>query len=190
MKNFLQIARNVDVVPLMLEVQQKPHLWNRNDARLSPAGPHHETQDIWLRYNDEKSFKEAGDYSKFNDAHDPIWYPAYYELPSARKLVFDLMARVQGERLGAVLIYKVEPGKKILPHVDTGWHVDYYDKFNIALQSSRGALFGYPDAKEAMQAFTGDCYWFRNDVLHEVQNVSPDDQVILTVCIRSHRAAK
>lgn len=190
MKNFTRLAQNVDVLPLLLEVQMQPHLWDEHPVRLHPKGPHRETHDIWLRYNDEAQFKASGDYSKFNDGHDPIWYPGYYALPSARRLIFDLMARVCGERLGAVLIYKVPPGAKILPHVDTGWHVGYFDKFNIALQSEPGCVFVYPKDEEVMRAVTGDCYWFRNDVPHAVENQSKNDQIILTVCIRTHRPPK
>ena len=111
-RNFELLAKNVDVLPLLLELQRQPELWNRNDARLSEHGPHYQTDDIWLCYKDESENKETGDYSNFGDRHDPIWYPAYYALPAARPLIFALMARVEGERLGGVLIYRVPPGKE------------------------------------------------------------------------------
>ena len=44
------------------------------------------------------------------------------------------MRRIEGERIGGILIYKVPPHCRILPHTDVGWHVDYYDKFNICLE--------------------------------------------------------
>lgn len=185
MKNSLHIARNQDVLPLLLELQRKPHLWNRNTARLNPAGPHRETDDIWIRYKDETGNKATGDYSNFSDEHDPIWYPAYYELAESRKLIFELMARVRGERLGGVLLYRIPPGKQIYPHTDMGWHVSYYEKFNICLQSNPDAVFYYDD--EDMRCVAGDVHWFRNDIPHYVVNNGNDDHIILTVCIRVNR---
>lgn len=184
MKHFMQIAAGVDTMPLLLEVHRQPHLWNRNDVRLSENGPHYQTQDIWLRYKDETENKQSGSYANFGDPHDGVWYPAYYALPSARKLIFDLMRRVEGERIGGILIYKVPPGKVILPHTDVGWHVDYFDKFNICLQSNPRSAFYYHDEKMFQQP--GDVHHFANNVEHWVQNEGEDDHIVLTVCIRTH----
>lgn len=184
-KHFLQIAAGVDTMPLLLELHRQPHLWNRNDARLSENGPHYQTQDIWLRYKDETENKRSGSYADFGDPHDGVWYPAFYALPSARKIIFDLMRRVEGERLGGVLLYKVPAGKRILPHTDTGWHVDYYDKFNICLQSNRAAAFCYHDGEKMYQE-PGDVHHFANNVEHLVTNEGEDDHIVLTICIRTH----
>lgn len=184
MKNYLKIASGIDVLPLLLELHRQPKLWDLNDARLSKHGPHSETHDIWLRYKDETENKTSGDYKNFADAHDGIWYPAYYALPSARSLIFGLMARVEGERLGGILVYSVPPGKHIYPHTDTGWHVDYYDKFNICLQSNPLAKFCY--AEEEMIAEAGDVHRFVNNVDHWVTNEGPSDHIVMTVCIRTH----
>lgn len=184
MRNFLQIARGVDVLPLLLEVNRQPELWDKNPVRLSDNGPHSQTHDIWLRYKDETENVENKDYSNFGDPHDGVWYPAYYHLPSARRMIFDLMSRVEGERLGGVLIYTVPPGKEILPHIDTGWHVDYYDKFNICLQSNPKARFCY-ETEEFVQ-FPGDVHRFVNNVSHWVKNDGEEDHIVLTVCIHSH----
>lgn len=185
MRNFLHLAEGLDVLPMMLEIHRQPELWNRNDARLSKAGPHWQSDDVWLRYKDETENKRSGDYSNFGDPHDPVWYPAYYSLPSARTLIFNLMQRVEGERLGGVLLYRLSPGKKILPHTDTGWHVDYYDKFNICLQSNPQAAFIYEDG-EALVQRPGDVHRFVNNKPHSVVNDGNDDHVVLTVCIRAH----
>ena len=184
-RNFEKIGAGVDVLPLLLELQRQPQLWNRNDARLSEHGPHWQTDDIWLRYKDEAENKASGSYANFGDEHDPIWYPAFYSLPSARKLIFDLMARINGERLGGILIYRIAPRKEILPHTDTGWHVEYYDKFNISVKSQPGCTFFYED--EAMNAQTGDVYWYVNHKPHWVRNESADDHIVLTVSIKTHK---
>jgi hypothetical protein len=184
--NFLKLADGVDVTPLRLELARQPELWNRNDARLKPWMPHHETDDIWLRYKDETENIASGSYANFADAHWPIWYPAYYSLPSTRRLIFDLMARVEGEALGGVLIYRVPPGKQIYPHTDKGWHADYYEKFNITIESNSQSAFYYPDHNEAMLSRMGDAFWFKNTVSHGVKNDGVTDHIVMTVCIKTH----
>lgn len=184
MKNFAKIAEGWDVTPVLLELHRQPHLWDRNKARLSDRGPHRETHDIWVRYKDEALNVKTGDYQDFGDPHDPVWYPAYYELPSLRPFIFSIMAMVEGERLGGVLLYSVPPGAKIHPHTDTGWHVDYYEKFNVCLQSNPKAAFFYEG--EVMTAKAGDVHRFVNNVPHWVENDGEDDHIVLTVCIRCH----
>lgn len=184
MRNHLKIASGVDVMPLMLELHKQPELWDRNKARLSERGPHHQTHDIWLRYKDETENAVSGNYANFGDPHDGVWYPAFYELPSSRKLIFDLMAKVEGERLGGVLLYSIPPGKEIFPHTDVGWHVEYFEKFNICLQSNPKAVFFY--AGDGMLAEQGDVHWFRNDVPHWVKNEGETEHIVLTVCIHTH----
>ena len=184
--NYLKIASGVNFVPLLLAINRKPHLWDRNPARLMAHGPHAQSHDIWIRYKDETENKSTGDYSNFSHEHEPIWYPAYRELPEIQPLIFGLMGdnRICGERLGGILIYKLEPGKRILAHIDTGWHVDYYEKFNVCLASNPNTRFHYA-AGDDMYAVPGDVHWFRNDVEHEVINDGDTDHVILTVCIKT-----
>ena len=185
MRNFLQIAQNVDVLPLLLEVQRQPHLWDKNPCRLSRRGPHYESQDILLRCSDETKHHASGDWTTFVDKHISEWYSAADYFPSAKPIIFDLMHRVKAEMLGAVLIYKVEPGKQVFPHVDKGWHPEFYDKFNICLQSNPKAAFCYEN--EAMPQKQGDVHFFRNDVTHWVVNEGDTDHIVLTVCLRTDR---
>lgn len=186
MKNFLKIAEGVDVMPLLLSIQRQPDLWNRHTVRkTAPNTPHSQMSDIWIRYNDVSKYEETGNYSSFNDEHDPIWYPAYYKLPELRPIIFGLMARVEGERLGGVLITKIPKGCSIEPHSDKGWHVEYYDKFYVSLKNNPGSVFYCED--EHISPNAGEVYWFDNRKEHWVKNNSDDDRITLIVCIKTHR---
>lgn len=187
-RNFTQVARGIDGLPLLGEVLRQPELWDKNPCRLSRRGPHHETQDMFLRYRDETKYRESGDWSGFADEHISIWNKTIDYLPSARRLIFDLMAAVQGEILGGVFLYKVEPGKQIYPHIDRGWHAEYYDKFNICLASNPQTAFFYEG--DAMVQAAGDVHWFRNDVNHWVRNDGTTDHIVLTVCIGLDRGQR
>jgi hypothetical protein len=186
--NFMQVADNVPTHSLLEQVLAQPELWNKNPCRLSRRGPHHETQDMFLRYRDETPFLESGDWSDFAGAHLPIWNRTIEYLPAARPLIFGLMSRVMGEVLGGVFLYKVEPGKRIYPHIDKGWHAAYMDKFNICLSSNPQTRFQYED--DAMVQAAGDVHWFRNDVMHSVVNEGETDHIVLTVCVAIDRGQR
>ena len=187
MKHFLQMGSGLDVGPLALELQRQPELWNRNPIRLLPTGPHYETDDIWLRYKDEAENIASGNWSNFGDLHYPIWYPAYYALPSSRRFIFDLMTRVEGESLGGILIYRVPPGAKIHEHTDTGWHAETHDKFNITIASNPRAALVWPKDNEVCVARPGDVHWFRNTVPHAVLNEGDTDHIVMVISIITHK---
>lgn len=191
MKYFLKIADNVDVMPILTELQRHPELWNQYRLRKDRTNsPHVEMSDIWVRYRDiNKYVEEHGeDFSKFNDEHDGVWYPSFYAIPQLRPIIFGLMARVEGERLGGVLITKIPPGGKIAKHRDFGWHVVNYDKYYISLQSGEGARFFCQD--ESINPRQGDIYLFDNKHEHWVENNSDTDRITLIVCIQSHKFDK
>lgn len=178
---FAQIDAGLDVGALLFDLQRQD-LWNKNPCRLSKRGPHHETEDIFLRYKDETPHIDSGDWSSFSAEHFPDWYEAVDRLPSALPIIFALMARVRGEMLGGVFIYRVRPGQQIYQHTDNGWHPRYFDKFNVCLTSNPQAAFVYDDC--AMKQNAGDIHWFRNDVPHSVVNEGKGDHIVMTVCIR------
>lgn len=180
--NFRQITGGVDVSQLLEQVERQPELWNKNPCRLGKHGPHHETQDMFLRYKSEAEYIEKNDWRGFADAHFAIWNKTIDFLPAARPIIFDLMARLRGEILGGVFLYKIEPGKQIYPHTDQGWHPQFYDKFNVCLKSNPKTAFYY--AEDSMVQQAGDVHWFRNDVKHWVKNKGENTHIVLTVCMK------
>lgn len=185
---FSKIAADVDVDLLLKQVVDQPELWNRNPCRLSRRAPHYETQDMILRYRDETPFRESGKWSTFVDEHIPMWNKTIDHLPAARPIIFSLMSYLKGEILGGVFIYKLQPGTQIFPHVDRGWHPEFYDKFNVCLTSNPDTAFYYDD--NAMVQERGDIHWFRNDVKHWVKNEGTTDHIVMTVCIRLDRGER
>jgi len=186
LKNLLKIAQGIDVTPLVLALQRQPNLWNRHSTRKDyEESPHKGSSDIWLRYNDIKKYAD-GDFSTFGDEHESIFYPEWYALPQVRQIVFGLMARVEGTRLGGVLITKIPPGGKIAPHVDESWHAKYYNtKLYVVLQSNPQCLNRVEDDLVAMAP--GDVWYFDNTKEHEVVNDGQDDRMTLIVCIRCEK---
>jgi quercetin dioxygenase-like cupin family protein len=180
MKNFQKISDNNDVVSLLIQLKSNPQLWNQNTLRTDhPDTPHKEVSDIWLRFDD------LDHPDGVMDNHESVNYPAFWILSQAKQIAFNLMARVQGERLGRVLITKLPMGASIKPHVDGGSHAQYYDRFHVVLQSQAGVLFRAGDERAIMR--TGEVWWFDNGQEHEVINNSADDRIHMIVDIRTSK---
>jgi aspartyl/asparaginyl beta-hydroxylase len=178
---FFQKICDLNVNPLLEQIDRHPELWGQFGWRKNiPQGPHSQMTDIWVRYND---IRNLGPH--FNDEHDPIWYPAYHKLPALKEIIYPLMAAVEGERLGGVLITRIPAGCGIAPHVDSSWHVDYYDKFYVQLKSKPGALFCC--GEDRLNPKPGEVWRFDNRELHWVENNSDDDRMTLIVCIRTRK---
>jgi hypothetical protein len=184
MKYFQKIAEGLDVLPILHAAHRQPELWNANTIRTKhPGTAHAEVSDILLRFNDVAEYQRTGDPSTITDDKEAIPFPAWDALPQVRPIIFDLMRRVEAVRLGRVIITKLLPGREITPHVDGGAPANYFDRYQIALQSLPGAIFKSGD--EAVNFRSGDCWWIDNTAEHSVVNNSADDRVVMIVDLRS-----
>lgn len=169
----------MDVVPVLNALATKPQLWNQNTLRTAfPGSPHAECDDIWLFFNEVPE-----DESAVIDDIRVKPYPAWYELPEVHDLVFNLMRRVGGVQLGRVLITRLAPGGQIPEHADSGAPAEYFQRYQIAMQSYPGCLFNC--GEEVVNFHMGDCWWVDNSQLHSVVNNSADDRIALIVDIRT-----
>ncbi len=183
MRNFQPIAI-IDTVPLLNQVLRQPHLWKADTyLRDYPQGPFGDTETIFLRFPPASVTElERGE----KDQHECVWMDGSLHLPAARPLIFGLMAKVEGERLGRVMINKLAPGGRVFPHADTPAHADYWDRYHVVMQSGPGCNFRTGD--ETVHMPTGQVWWFQNALEHEVINNSADDRIHMIVDIRTYRA--
>lgn len=177
------------MLPLLHAVQRQPELWNENKLRTThEQSPHTSVDDTWLRFNDLAPYKDQkkdnslSEYAGILDEHESICYPAWFKLPEAQPIIFDLMRLVSGTRLGRVLITRLPPGASIDPHVDGGSHASYYERYHCILQNLPGSNFRA--GNETLCMNVGDVYWFDNSQEHEVINHSADDRITLIVDIQ------
>jgi hypothetical protein len=184
---FQKIAEYPDEARrLRAELDEHPELWGQFGWRKQSLEAHRQMTDIWVRFNRP----ELAGKPEFVGEHDSIWYPAFDKLRSLRHIIFPLMCEVEGERIGGVLITRIPPGEGIAPHVDRSWHVEYYDKFYVSLQSAPGAKFichGPDGAGEVLEPKPGECWRFDNRLWHSVRNDSAEDRITLIVCIRTEK---
>lgn len=180
MTPFCKIHSGLDVEKAKAELISNSSMFGEFGARKNAQGsPHSEMDDIWVRYGDLSGMIESGDYSRIAEYHDSIWLK---DLPEIKKLCFDVMSMVGGERLGGVLVTKLPPSGKISPHRDGGWHAEYYDKFYIPIQNAIGSVFGFDGGD--INPSEGDVWQFDNSVTHWVNNDSKEDRIAMIICIK------
>lgn len=181
MRNFLRLAQGIDVQPLMLQITRQPQLWKADTyLREYPQGPFNDVDTIFLRFP-PASVTELERSNK--DPHECVWMDGAIHLPAARRMIFSLMASVEGERLGRVMINRIRPGGRIYPHADTPEHANYWDRTHFVLQGLPGSAFRCGD--EQVQMATGEVWFFRNELEHEVQNASAADRIHMICDIRT-----
>ncbi|MFV2055126.1 MAG: aspartyl/asparaginyl beta-hydroxylase domain-containing protein [Thiohalomonadales bacterium] len=181
---FKKLPLHIDVNPLRAALKKNADLFGEIDWRRREGSPHTEMRDIWLRYNDIKPYEKTGDFTNFNEEHDPIWYNSYKRLPEAKDIIFKVMNKVYGERLGMVLITKLPVGGKIYPHIDQGWHASYYDKYYIPITNKPGASFFFENGVIESPK-EGSVWWFDNSHPHWVNNDSASERIAMIVCIKT-----
>ena len=181
MRNFLNLASGVDIQPLLLSLYRQSSLWNTHPFRTEVAdSPHREVSDILLRLQplDGRS----------TDKRECVDYQAFATLPHARRFVYALMAQVEGERLGRVMITRLPPGGQIYPHEDIGTtplHYDtepYYSRFHLVLQADDKSIFQCD--QEYVQMKPGEVWWFDNSKTHAVYNDGQIDRIHLIIDIK------
>ena len=178
MRHFAKLAEGIDVGPILNGLAVRPDLWNENDLRTThPQSPHRHCDDIWLMFNEVPE-----DPASVVDDCEVNPYRAWFELPHVRDLVLNLMRRVDGARLGRVIISRLAPGKAIPAHIDQGAPATYYKRYHIALQSRPGVV--NISGGEAVSYSPGEFWWFDNSVDHEVVNNSDDDRIVIVMDVR------
>lgn len=187
MRFFQKIAEGVDTTPLLHTLQRKPELWNAHRFRTTFTNtPHGQVDDIMLRYAAPDRLTDPDNTQPVYDEQACVFYPAWQELPQVRPIVLDLMRRVSAYELSRVLITRLHPGARILPHADKGGaYTDAPDvaRYHICLQGLPGSLYRTGD--EVVNMRTGEVWWFNALVEHEVQNNSADDRIHLLVDVRT-----
>ena len=174
------LASGLNVQPLADALTAHPELWDQQRARTDHAdSPHRELSDIWARY---APLGGSGGVE-----HESIWYPNADHLP-IKVMADELMAVLGGAQLGGVLITRIPPGAQCHPHVDNGWHAEFYDKFAVQVKAAPGQTFHFEG--QSLTTSTGDLYWFSNQSLHWVTNDSDSERITAIFCIKPSRLAQ
>ncbi len=186
MRNFQLIFSGADMGPMQHAIARQPALWNQNTYRTTYTGtPHVGVDDIWLRYSDTEKTGDPAKLAAVQNDHGAVWYPAAREITQAKPLILDLMRIVAAYELGRVMITRIKPGGRILPHADVDGdyvHLGDIARYHIVVQGLPGSQFRCGD--ETVDMKTGEVWWFNAHLEHEVINNSADDRIHLIADLR------
>lgn len=182
MSNFRLIAQGVDVSGVNAELDAAPELWDSYTYRTKDeASPHKLIRDIWVRGRAPEEIEKTGTAS---EPHFAVDWPAWDALPSLHPIVRNLSHMVDARHRGGILITETPPGKMVKPHIDHGWHPEFYDtKLYLVLQSDPRCLHFCGGDCENMRS--GDCWSYPNNVLHSVVNKGQQPHRNVIVCFRT-----
>jgi hypothetical protein len=181
-QHFTHIG-NVDILPLRLQIERHPELWNQNTGRTAqPGSPHSDVSDIWLRWRPQAALVKPESYNEpFTEIE---WYPAMTVLPAARQILMEIMGRVGGLALGGTLITRIPSTRAVKPHSDAmSWHANYYNlKVYTTIKSNPNCVNW--TAGESLVMKPGECWTFDNIKEHAVYNEGDDDRWTMMTAIR------
>lgn len=177
--SFIRIKDDINVSPLVAELDRNIHLWSEITERQNYEGSaHKETQSIFLRWCKGQSLEEA-----FTEI-EAIDYPALKSLPSARILIGEFLRVTKAQQLGRCLITLLPAGSRIDAHIDEGDYADHYQRFHLCITNFPESNF-YCQKDETYGEFTnmhgGELWWFNHKQKHWVHNDSGYPRVTLII---------
>lgn len=172
MRNFHRLAQSVNVAPLLATLFRHPELWDEDRLRTTmPNTPHADASDIILRFGKPSV-----------DDHGPFHSRPSMAVLGALPTALSVMQLVGGSELGRVIITRLPPGGRILPHSDDGQYARLMTRHQVMLQSLPGNTFRC--GEDSILPISGELWWFNTELEHEVINNSADDRIVLIVDCR------
>lgn len=166
------------MTPLLQQIYSNPQLWESDRIRQEYAdhSPHKAAQDILIRFSDTSD-------TDIGDCLQCEWTEAATLLPAAKTIAVAVMAAMNGEQLGRVMVTRLPPGKTIQSHADViGEYANFYTRYHIPLISDPGVSFHC--GEEAVNMTPGTVWWFNGHLYHSVINNSASDRLNLIVDCR------
>lgn len=182
MKHFT-ILGNVDVLPLRIQIERHPELWNQHTGRTASAdSPHNQLSDIWLRWRPLDTLVAPESYNE--PFAELVWYPGAAALPAARFILMTIMQRVGATAMGGALITRVPPGCQVKPHNDVvSWHANYYGLKVYTVIRTNPNVVNWVDGEEWIPE-AGQVFAYENTRPHAVYNEGEEDRLTMMAAFR------
>lgn len=162
--NFRLMTDGLDVGRLLTEVDAVAQPWTKDE--------------YWEKHKkDSVLYSQTNLVVRYIMAPLPYTRPIIMKLPAVRQVLSDVMRSIGGAILGSVVISKLRPGERILPHIDMRPPNVYplYHRFQVPLRTAPGIVFRCGGEDQDMQP--GTLWWFDNQKTHEVINDSNVDRI-------------
>lgn len=185
-KSYQRLFTGIPVEAALREIESRPDLWDQYTERTrAPESPHRDSHDIWLRFRPRRELLEPMHYG---EPHHAEFYPAWHALPAVQRIVWDLVGLLKPVHLGAILITKIPPGKRIHAHNDNNgaWNALYMNcKLWVPLKTNRRCVRRFEDGSVVMKA--GSAWAVNNLQIHSVENYGDEEVITLIPTMRVER---
>lgn len=173
MLHFTKIAENVEISPLLDEMDAAPEMWLVDTSRQRKVRCQRNTQNIFLRV--PRKPLPPGE-KNANNVHESRTAPAAKKFPCA--LAFcERIAEELEATLGRATLVTLLPKCQVFPHVDAGSYYRIRDRLHLVLKSPRGSPLAAGNETVVMRE--GELWAFDNKVRHWAENPSSEPRVHL-----------
>ena len=173
MLNFTKIARDVDIRPLLAELDAAPEMWLADTSRQRRIRCQRHTRNIFLRAAGKPLPPGA---RNANDVHESRVARASGKFPRALAYCESVADDVRGT-LGRATLVALLPHGRVYPHVDAGAYYRIRDRFHLVLRSGGGSPLTAGD--EGVVMHPGELWAFNNKARHWADNPSDGPRVHL-----------
>ena len=173
MLNFTNIARDVDIGPLLAELDTAPGMWLVDTSRQRKIRCQRNTRNIFLRVARKPLPPGA---TNANDVHESRVARSARMFPRALAYCERVADDVRGT-LGRATLVALQPHGRVFPHVDAGAYYRIRDRFHLVLRSAGGSPLAAGDERVLMRP--GELWAFNNKARHWADNPSDEPRVHL-----------
>jgi hypothetical protein len=168
MRFFRLIRSEVDVAPLMAEIQAHEAAWLSDTSRQDRIRVQHDTNTIFLRNAVRRPDLNV------NENQENRFTKTSQLFPRAVAFMTEF-ADEMGAQLSRATIVRLKPHSGVLCHVDAGSYYLIRDRYHLVLYSPARSLLASGD--ETVQMRQGELWWFDNKQYHESYNESDEWRV-------------
>ena len=188
MRNFRLLASDIDVQPLLQQLELQEDAWTADLYwKRHPLPIFRDVDSILLRFPAKppytfESIEAKAAWDAANDWRECSNTEMWNRFPAAQDIIFRLMAGTRATRLGRVMINRLRAGARIPAHSDIAPALKYYQRFHVVLATNAACAFSC--LSEFVHMRTGSLWWFDNSKEHSVQNLGHTDRVHLVIDLR------
>lgn len=164
--NFTLLA-NLDTSEASRELTSNAPLWDAFTTRQTTQGsPHVDTKCIPLR--GLLSFPFALGVTRPRTQFAPL-------LPACMALANRVLAGLPVAEVGLVMLAKLRPGGRIIPHPDEGPYAEHFSRYHVVIDAAAGNWFSV--AGQHANPEQGDLFTFNHHLVHSAGNDSERDRI-------------
>lgn len=169
-RHFKRVFAGIDTDSIKKELLINEEFWHADTSRQDKIKVQRDTQTIFIRSVD-KRFSNG---RQSLDVHESRETKYHSEFPSTSGIIAELTKKIGGE-LGRLLLVRLRPSGRVLPHVDHGEYYAIRERFHLVVASRGGSRMAAGDEISVWQE--GEVWWFNNKIIHSAENRSDEYRV-------------